>query len=246
MTLIQTFKVILHAPPDKSTEDEQVERVLRVISVLREFGPSVSPAYEQAYSKKRAIAFDYTPERVRELIRKNVNREGRTAFPELGSVFGFFSEMNDDRMAGISFSIGAQKAPAINNVVLDFPIEPSVLDQKEPFTPDKVWGLFKQLVTAFQPETGAVSNAINRRRYWEIKRPPHDVRPISVDWMNYFGPTVLGAIGSKRLERLYGVHMEEFQDGLLLRLMDPPLDDNRADHTQRQKEVNRILGLLGN
>lgn len=245
MGLLQTYHMVLFSPPAKVSEDAQVEQVLQIIDVLKGFDPSVYPAFEKAKTKKQVISFDYSADRVRELIRKNVNREGKTSYPELGTGFGFFSSMDNDRMAGISFRVGAQKWPGSNNFIFEFPIKPSVLDQEAPFTPKQVWDLFIQCSSAFHPQRGSVLNSVNHRRFWDIKQAPHDPRPVTVDWMNYFTPVVLDAIGRKRFEALPNVHLEDFQGGLLLRLLDTPLDDSNPEHLNCQKEINRRLGLPG-
>lgn|GEM_PF-2269342 len=250
MGLLQMFSLILSSPPVPTSEDEQVEQVMRLINVLRDFDPAVYPAFEQASSKKKAIAFDYSADRVRELIRKNVNREGRTVFPHLGSEFGFFSSMSDDLMAGISFSVGATKWPGRNSFILQFPKKPSILRQEPPFTAQRVWDLFVRCTKAFgRPQQGRVMNSVNIRRFSAIRLSPDDLRPKTVEWINYFGPVVVDAIGRTRVESLPNVcpnvYLEEFEGGVFLRLLNVPLDDANPEHLEQQREVNRHLGLLG-
>lgn len=243
MDRIPLYRLILWAGPRKESEDEQVARVQRIVDTLREYHPSIWPRYETAWSKHKAREYDFAEARTREIIRRSADKTS----PDLGSVFGFFSDMDDDRTAGISFNTGLSAPDTTNSFVLKFPLEPPLNSQDTPFPPPVVEELFKRCVEIWQPYWGAVADRVNDDRFSGLspKPIPGGKLPVSVRWINFFGGPLASFVGHRRFQRLRGGRLEPFGDGMLLVLQDEPFDDGNLEHLQRQQEANRVLGLPG-
>ena len=109
--------------------------------------------------------------------------------------------------------------------------------------------LIKVVVAAFEPEYGYVADVE------EILRPEHDgVRfsidtnrvPVSLHWINYFGPNWVRTIGDARLKRVSAdVPLFEWLDtgAVLFVLQNDRFEEANPRHVAAQKHLETLLGL---
>lgn len=236
--MISVHSMILRAKPREELFEETVNKTYSILNVLKEFGPELSPNFLPAYSKKNVKPFDGSITTLEELIRKGINKEGKTVFPDLGYRVSFFSSLNDMDSAGISIQVGTTNKLFKNTLVVDFP--PSFPIYKDNLLHKRMIELFRTCVSLFEPYWGCICNSLNIRRYdklWENDQPK------TIHWVNYFGDDMPRKI-EERLIKTAPVYMaERYHDGYLIILKKTPIDDENPEDIEIQNKAKDHFGL---
>ncbi len=161
--MLQVHSMLLWANAKNEEFKTSVDRAYALIMALKEFGTELSPNYLTAKRKKDAKVFDYTYEMLEDLIRKGVNKEGKTVFADLGYSVSFFSSLVEKDSAGISLRVGTTNPRFNNNLVVNLPQTYSIY--VDTATGERLINLFKKCVEIFDPFWGCLGNGINVRRY---------------------------------------------------------------------------------
>ncbi|KAF5028239.1 hypothetical protein [Sedimentibacter saalensis] len=236
--MLQVHSIILWANAKNDEFKTSVDRAYALIMALKEFGTELSPNYLTAKRKKDAKPFDYTYETLEELIRKGVNKEGKTVFADLGYSVSFFSSLVEQDSAGIKFHVGTSNPKFIDTFIIHLP-------QTCPIYTDTTIGerlinLFKKCVDIFDPFWGCLGNGVNARRYdgyWG------DTLPTSTHWINYFGESVTKQLSVTRIEKCPIYKVEKLSKGYFLQLKTTPIDDTNEGDIKIQANANKYFGF---
>lgn len=237
--MIPVHHLALWAKPEKEPFEETVNKSYRLLEILKEFGPELSPNFLPAWSKKNVKPFDGSITALEELIRKGINKEGKTVFPELGYRVSFFSSLNDMDSAGISIQVGITSNLFNNTFVVDFPASfPMYTDNQ---LDERLIKLFRKCIPIFKPYWGCINNSFNNKRYnyklWENDQPK------TIHWVNYFGDDMPRKI-EERLIKTAPVYMaERYHDGYLIILKKTPIDDENPEDIEIQNKAKDHFGL---
>lgn len=229
--------MLIWSPPGVETFEEVVVKGYKVINALQSFGEEVSPSYVPAARKSQTISFDYSLSTFENLVRRGINKEGKTEFPDLGYTVNFFSSLDDDKSAGISMKLGNSNPKFSNTLVISLPFE---LEMNSNDVTTRLKTLFVSLIEILNPYWGAVVNAKNANRYdgyWK------DNVPTTVHWLNFFGADIVKKIGMKRIEKVDWYRIQPLHDGYYLQLSDKPIQDNLIESAAKQTEVNKLIKL---
>lgn len=236
--MFQRHSLILWA--NAANEDFQVSlnKAHNLLLALKEFGPEVSPNYITAKRKKDASNFDWSLETLQKLLKKGINKEGKTIFPDLGYRVSFFSSLKDDDSAGISMLIGASNSSITNNFIVNLPLSLPIYTSNK--VRSKLIFLFKECIRAFEPFWGCIGNNVNIRRYdgyWG------DKLPTTIHWVNYFDSQVSEVLGEAKIISSPTYIIEKFHSGALILLKDEPINDELEEDVKIQQKANLHFGL---
>ncbi len=235
--MIQEHSIILWADAVKEDFHQSLNKAYKLLLALKEFGPELSPNYITAKRKKEAKKFDLSLDILKEQLKKGVNKEGNTVFPDLGYRISFFSSLKDDDSAGISISVGVSNPRFKNSFVVELPLSLPIYTSNE--VRSKLVLLFKECITVFEPFWGCISNSVNIRRYdgyWG------DKLPTTIHWVNYFGSQVSEELGESKILSSPYIN-EKFHSGALVLLKDEPINDEFEEDVKIQQKANIYFGL---
>lgn len=236
--MIQVHSMILWANAKNEDFKTSVDCAYALIMALKEFGTELSPNYLTAKRKKEAKLFDYNYETLEELLRKGVNKEGKTVFADLGYSVSFFSSFVEKDSAGISLHVGTTNPRFKNNLVVNLPQTcPIYIDT---IIGERIINLFKKCVEIFDPFWGCLSNATNVNRYdgyWG------DTLPTSIHWINYFGENIIKQFSVKKIEKSPLYRVEKLSKGYFLQLKTTPIDNNNEEDIKIQIKANKYFGF---
>lgn len=236
--MIQRHSFILWAKATNEDFKVSLNKVHELLLALKDFGPQLSPNYITAKRKKNALNFDWYIETLEELLKKGVNKEGKTIFPELGYRLSFFSSLKDDDSAGISILIGASNPIITNTFVVNLPLSSPIYGSYE--VNKRLISLFKKCIVVFNPFWACIGNGVNIRRYdgyWA------DKLPTAIHWVNYFGNEVSKTFEETKIKSAPIYTKEKFHSGYLLVLKDEPINDEIEDDIKLQQKANKYFGL---
>lgn len=226
------------AKPRVESLDNIVKRVYKVLEALKEYGSEFAPNYLPARRKRDVTAFSLEEQSIRELLRKNTNKEGNKEFPDLGCTIGFFSSMDDDESCDISMTVGVSNQKFNNALVIHFPLTFSINKQNV----IELEELFKNIIRIFEPYWACIANNKNIKmfdgKYWIYDKPS------TMHWLNYFGGDVAQKLGIQKIKEGNFASLEEVLDGYVLKLQDEPLNVGDKSHMERQRKMNEHLGLI--
>lgn len=236
--MLQRHSLILWA--NAANEDFQVSlnKAHDLLLALKEFGPELSPNYITAKKKKEAPNFDWSLETLQELLKKGVNKEGKTVFPDLGYSVSFFSSLKDDDSAGISMLVGASNSSITNNFIVNLPLSLPIYESPE--VNKRLITVFKECVRIFSPFWACIGNGVNLRRYdgyWS------DKLPTAIHWVNYFGSDVSKTFGEAKITSSPTYSKEKLHSGYLIVLKDGPINDEIEDDIKLQQRANSHFSL---
>lgn len=235
--MFQRHSIILWADAVKEDFQQSLNKAYKLLLALKEFGPELSPNYLTAIKKKEAKKFDLSIETLEELLKKSVNKEGNTVFPDLGYSISFFSSIKADDSAGVSISVGISNPKFNNCFIVKLPLSLPVYTSNE--VRSKLILLFKECITVFEPFWGCISNSVNIRRYegfWG------DKLPTTIHWVNYFGSQLSEELGESKILSSPYIN-EKFHSGALVLLKDEPINDEFEEDVKIQQKANIYFGL---
>lgn len=237
--MIPVHSMILWAKPREEPFEETVNKTYSILNILKEFGPELSPNFLPAYSKKNVKPFDGSIVTLEELIKKGINKEGKTVFPDLGYTVDFFSSLDDMDAAKISFHVGTTHKRMSNVLVVDFPASFPMYSDNQ--LNEKIIDLFKKCIAVFDPYWGCISNSLNTRRYnfklWENDQPK------TIHWVNYFGDDMPRKVEERLIKTAPVYKAERYHDGYLIILKKTPIDDENQEDIEIQNKAKDHFGL---
>lgn len=236
--MLQRHSLILWA--NAASEDFQVSvnKAHNLLLALKEFGPELSPNYITAKRKKDAPNFDWSLETLQGLLKKGINKEGKTVFSDLGYRVSFFSSLKDDDSAGISMLVGASNSSITNNFIVNLPLSLPIYESPE--VNKRLITVFKECVRIFNPFWACIGNGVNLRRYdgyWG------DKLPTAIHWVNYFGSDISKTIGNAKITSSPTYSKEKLHSGYLIVLKDGPINDEIGDDIKLQQSANKYFNL---
>lgn len=236
--MLQRHSLVLWA--NAVNEDFQVSlnKAHDLLLALREFGPELSPNYITAKRKKDAPNFDWSLETLQELLKKGINKEGKTVFPDLGYRVSFFSSLKDDDSAGISMLVGASNSSITNNFIVNLPLSLPINESLE--VNKRLIIVFKECIRILNPFWACIGNGVNLRRYdgyWG------DKLPTAIHWVNYFGNDISKTLGDAKITSSPAYFKEKFHSGYLVVLKDGPINDEVEDDIKLQQRANKYFSL---
>jgi hypothetical protein len=232
--MVQRHSFILWSNPNSEDYQVTVNKVYDLLTVLKEFGPELSPIYITAKRKKDAQIFDGEKKTLEELLKKGVNKEGKTEFPDLGYRISFFSSKKEDESAGISILAGVKDQKLINSFIVNLPLSFPVYSDTD--MSNNLINLFKQCIRIFDPFWACISNNVNIRRYdgyW------NEQSPTTVHWVNYFNNEVTQKMGKDKVASAPMSRKEKYNRGTLLILKNKPINDEDEEEIKLQHFVNK-------
>jgi hypothetical protein len=236
--MIQTHSIILWANAKKEDFDITAHKAYGVITALKEFGTELSPNFHRATRKKDVTTFDGTYETLKELLRKGVNKEGKTEFPELGYRIGLFSSFDGKNSSGISILVGVTDFQFKNTVVVDLPQTLPNFDDL--VVAEKLVHVFKQCVECFDPFWGCIGNNVNVDRYngyWNERLPT------ATHWVNFFGSDIVKQMGIAKIEQAPVQKIERLGSGYFVMLKETPINDENELDIKIQNKANSYFGF---
>lgn len=236
--MLQRHSLILWGKANNEDFQVNLKKVNDLLFVLKEFGPELSPNYLTAKRKKDAQNFDWCLKTLEQLLKKGINKEGKTPFPDLGYRVSFFSSLKDDDSAGISMLVGASNPNITNNFIVNLPLSLPIYDSPE--VNKRLITVFKKCVEIFNPFWACIGNGVNLRRYdgyWG------DKVPTAIHWVNYFGSEVSQTIGETKIMSSPTCTKNKVHSGYFLVLKDEPINDEVEDDIKLQQRANKYFRL---
>ena len=236
--MIQTYDMIFWARPHELDIDEMTDVSYRILKELEGYGEELAPKYLPGKKKADTKEFNLERENVKELLEKNVNKEGDTVFLDLARHVGFFSSLKDELASNVSIRVGNRSPLFSNTVVIKLPYGNfSGFDLRR----DDLESLFKRIIPIFNPYFAFIANSFNNRRL-SVDRFCKDDKPTYVHWLNYYDKATAEAIGIKKFLELG--ECEPLGEGYFLKLQDVPINVDNLEHMELQRRVSMQLGLL--
>ena len=236
--MIQTHTTILWARPHELHIDEMADISYQILTELNAYGGELDPRYLPGRRKKDSIEFDLNIENVKQVLEKNVNKEGDTVFLELGRHIGLFSSFKEELSSSVGIRIGNSNPLFNNSVIISLPYGGfSGFDHRR----EEFEALLKRIIAIFKPYFAFVENSLNNQlsdEFWSKKKN----KPTYVHWMNYYDKATSKAIGKNRLVK--PGQCEPLGDGYFLKLQDMPIDINNPEQLENQRQVSKQLRLL--
>lgn len=241
--MIDTYSLILWAPPKKEIKEEQVQKIYDILSALIEFGEPFLPNYLPAKRKSECKPFVLKHDNIEKLLKKSPKYEELDEKLGVGKTIGFFSSLEDDDSSVITISIGNSNPRGNNTIMINFPAN---FDFNQPDISDKLSKLFKELIKIFEPYWGCISGWFNSQQYDGYYNHDRGI-PNALFWMNYWGEDIASKlkvskeIKKEKIDRLHRI--EEYQKGYFIRLQELPIDINNESQINFQNEMNITFGL---
>ena len=232
--MIDVYTMILWARPKECSIEYQAALVFNILMTLKKID-YLNPKYETVYRKKDAVEFDLTLENVKALIERNTDKQ----FPDLGSLIGFFTSLNDDESAGISISIGVSNLKFVNSIVISLNWDYKKMCAEKY---DELEWLFKELIIQFKPFYGFIASKSNKNKYDEYYDDINN-KPVAIFDMNFWSNEIIKGlkINDKILLNFY--EHDEIGDGIFTRLLKEPFNILDPKHIELQNKVSKMMKL---
>lgn len=226
--MIDRNKIIVWAKPREETLEEQIElswSILKKIQQYKLFASLMIPAK----SKKDVQNFEVTKKNVEYLIKANRDKK----FPDIGSELVFFTSLNDEESASISFSVAKSNINLINALVISLPVnfaQKNCIEYIE---------LFKELIILYDSYYACITSDSNLNLYDEWYNHQKNI-PEVVFWINYWNQDMISNRTIKKLKsKVY--ECKSMYNGYYIRLQEVPVDVLNMDHIKNQKEISLLL-----
>jgi hypothetical protein len=237
--MLQRHSFILWANPNFEDLQVTLNKVYDLLIVLKRFGPELSPLYITAKRKKDAQIFNWEKSTLEELLKKGVNKEGKTTFLDLGYRLSFFSSKKEDDSAGISILVGVRDQKFINTFIVNLPLSLPIYSDYE--MNNKLIRTFKECIKIFDPYWACISNSVNLRRfegYWV------EQSPTTIHWVNYFDDKLSQILGAEKITLAQTSSKYQFHQGNLLILKNKPINDEQEEDIRLQRLANDHFRLI--
>lgn len=226
--MIDRNKIIIWAKPREETFEEQIElswSILKKIQQYKLFTSLMLPAK----SKKDVQNFEVTKKNVEYLIKANRDKK----FPDIGSELVFFTSLNDEESASISFSVGKSNINLINALVISLPVnfaQKNCIEYIE---------LFNELIILYDSYYACITSDANLNLYNEWYNHQKNI-PEVVFWINYWNQDMISNTTIKKIKsKVY--ECKSMYNGYYIRLQEVPIDVLNIDHIKNQKEISFLL-----
>lgn len=236
--MTNTYTMILWINPIEECLEDQAERIYKTLSEIGKID-TLHPRFLTAKSKKSAKKFILSKENIYDLILKKQDN----LFPDLGSIFSFFTSMDDDKINGISISTGITNAKFTNSIVINIGSSDLINDDEKLL---QLIPVFRKIVKINKPFYACIADRGNMNLYDGYINKEKN-QPQTAYWMNYWGKDIISQIDFKQayaneeLKNIYDI--EEYEDGFFINLTKEPTDVENDEHMSLQKSINSILGL---
>lgn len=226
--MIDRNKIIIWAKPREETFEEQIElswSILKKIQQYKLFTSLMLPAK----SKKDVQNFEVTKKNVEYLIKANRDKK----FPDIGSELVFFTSLNDEESASISFSVGKSNINLINALVISLPVnfaQKNCIEYIE---------LFNELIILYDSYYACITSDANLNLYNEWYNHQKNI-PEVVFWINYWNQDMISNTTIKKIKsKVY--ECKSMYNGYCIRLQEVPINVLNIDHIKNQKEISFLL-----
>lgn len=236
--MLQRHSLIFWSNASNENFEESLKKSNKLLFVLKEFGYELSPNYITAKRKKDVQIFDWSIDTLAELLKKGVNKEGKTTFSDLGYRVSFFSSLKEDDSAGISLLVGVSNPNFINNFIVNLPLSLPMYDDN--LLNEKLIKVFKECIKILNPFWACISNSANLKRYdgyWGEKLPT------AIHWVNYFDNEISQVFGESAIMTSPVSIKENFHHGYCLVLKNKPINDIIEEDIILQQRANKHFRL---
>lgn len=189
--------------------EEIARETYEVLGLFQCYPQELRPNYLTGKTEKDIKEFDWNYENFRDVLKKGVNKEGKSIFEDLGYSISFFSSLNGQDSCGFEVVAGNKNERFYNVLIINLPLSLNLYDAKRA---GMITGLFEKLVRLYLPYWGCVSNKALSRKYKKFLEG--DV-PTTVHWVNYWSEHIVGIIGREKIESLVGNNTVSFNGGIL-------------------------------
>lgn len=235
---MQTHTLILWAHTSIRDFNDIVFKTYSVLEALREFGPELSPNYLTTNRKADVNKANLTYEGVKQLVQKNINKEGKNLFPDLGHRLSFFSALDEYSSSRVNLTVGTSNPRFKDSLIVTLPQSLSIY-QDETVT-WKIINLFKKCCQIFEPYWGCIQNDSNANRFDSLW---NDSLPTAVHWVNYFGDDVVKVLGEEKIGTAPMLLTEKLDRGYILVLKQFPINDSESEDITRQAMAAEYFGI---
>lgn len=191
--MIQRQSIILWKKAEQKSFEKTAEEAFEVLSVLKNYPEFLRPNYIKAYSKKDVKSFSFEYDVFKSLLKEGVNRNKNIVFEKLGYSVAFFSSFNEMDASSFDLHVGTTDPKFINTCIMNLPLSYNYYDEEKA---KMIYELFCDLVKAFRPFWGCVSNTILSREFQPFL---DDIKPSTVHWINYWSEKIQQAVGMEKI-----------------------------------------------
>lgn len=232
--MTQRYSLIFWKRQMKNADTLSLAKIVyEILKKLVSYNDVLYPRYITSRSKTKVKEFILGEETIRTLVDQSLKKE-RKYSPNLGATIAFFTSLDDEKSAKISFSVGYDSPILDNSIVINLPVTMrDLIDENT----ERLYVLFQDITKVFQPYYAFVANSLNNHisdDYWVDK-------PCYVHWINYFSNATIELIGVEKFCNLNCTTTVE--DGIYLRLQNNLFDVADVEALERQANATRILGL---
>ena len=212
--------------------DQCADRLLRFFSELTTFDPAVATWYEQARSRKQALARQVAfgnRDYLLDLLNRGRHRRDsdKSVMEDLGFTISFWNGGNKGEEGTMNIHCGSYCEEVGNSVVLNLPDELGDLRR-----PERMAAVLASVVKAWKPDSGGVmSDAAMKAKDYKVTVP-------FVDWMFYasnkLAPNIPPLPQPGRVQIVDGF-------GSIIVVQDEPPDHANPEHLRNIERVEAAL-----
>lgn len=231
--MTQRYSLIFWKRQMKNVDTLSLAKIVcEILKKLVSYNNALYPQYITSRSKNKVKKFILGEEAICTLLDQGLKKE-RKYSSNLGTTIAFFTSLDDEKSAKISFSVGYDSPVLDNSIVINLPA--TMRDFIDENT-ERLYILFQDITRVFQPYYAFVANSSNHISddYWVDK-------PCYVHWINYFSNATVELIGVEKFCNLNCTTTVE--EGIYLRLQNNLFDVTDVGALERQANATRILGL---
>ncbi|MNO63263.1 hypothetical protein D3C76_539650 [compost metagenome] len=237
--MIQMYTMIFWGKAREEDFDYTSKKIFDILQCIVEGDIGIDSFYLTASTKRNTSQLELNYNSITEILKKGVNKEGKTIMPELGYSIGLFSSLDEEKSASITITVGITNPKFYNILIVQLPFSLQLME--DVLTMEKVSLLFKKVINTFDPFWAALVNKPNTRRF---DGHMNDHLPTAVHWLNYWGKDIVELVGVESIENSPLYAKEKIKEGYFLKLKQTVIDDTCDQDIMLQREANEYFKLL--
>ena len=235
--MVQRHSIILWRKAEKA--DKNFEEISKdaydVLSIFQEYPYDLRPNYLTSKNPKDIKQFSWNYENFSRTLKKGSIKEDERLFEDLGYSISFYSSADVLNSCAFQMRVGNKNKRFNNVLIIDLPISLNLYDKE---TAEMIKNLFIELVLAFVPYWGCVSNKALSRKYGKYLEGN---LPTTARWMSYWSEEIVREVGMERIKKLVAQNPGvSFQKGILL-TKDTGYDLDKAEDVVFYEKIQKSL-----
>ena len=236
---MENYTMIIWMNNFEDSFEEEVDRAYKSLLEIDKI-EHIAPKYLTTYSlKEKGPNFEVTRENTEKQILENRDKD----YPELGSVYSFYSSEDKKKMSGIMYVTGNRKTNFSDSLVID--IINLGLSQ-DTNSRNEIIELFKKLILINKAYYACITDFENIdifESYYDTKLAD---TPTSIFWINYWGEKAINKFKEREIDidiiKNDVFQLDKFEKGYYVRLTETPIlrDEYKLE---LQRLINRRLKL---